>query len=247
MPGFSLDELTEVEFDDYVKERFGETEEYKERQKRTSLIKQTNKLINEQKKITPELQAMKEALSEEQYSKAVFYGKESLKKTNHHAYALRKLLSELGYEEDLSSAVHSDIHLEGGIEEDILHIILPDLLPDKVKQGESRRYAEITHMYMVAFKEFFDKGRFPIYEQKAVLVFLNYYESEQSLKDHDNFETKQIIDILSAFLLPDDNPKWCANYMDYKMGEHNHTEIYVVPYSKFMDFFSKEMVRKKEP
>lgn len=239
---FSLDKLTEVELADFVKEHFGDTEEYQENKKRHSLINRCKKLIKEQEQICSESREMYQSIEKEQYAKAIFYGKESLKKANHNAYSLRKVLSELGYEEELISTDFPKIKLTGEIEDDILHIVLPDLLPDKVEQGEGRRYSEITYTYTSAFKNFFTKGRFPIYEQKAVLVFINYYLDEQHLKDHDNFETKQIIDILSIFLLPDDNPKWCANYMDYKMGEYNHTEIYVVPYSKFMKFFTKTLI-----
>ena len=237
---FSFKNLPEVEFENYIKDQFGETEEYKENEKKNHLLKEFKKLLSETEKIQLGIQNTYDSIYESNYKKAAFYGSDALKKSNHVTYRIRRLLAEFGIEEELTLSAATSFDVIGQIEGEILHLILPDLLPDKVKEGESKRYAEIAHTYLTAFQKFFSSGRFPVYESKAVIVFYHYYKNEKFLKDHDNFETKQIIDILSAFLLTDDNPKWCSNFMDYRMGDTNHTEIYIVPESQFIDFLKNK-------
>lgn len=234
---FKLEELTEVELEDYVKQSFGHSDEYLERKKYRNLLRHYNTIISLCKEREDLLHLAKNYLEKEKFEASIFYTKDALKKENRILYQLRNLLRQMGAGEESYGCLASPVSVTGSLENHILHLVLPELLPDKVQQGEAYRYSEITAAYLSGFQHFFSKGRFPIYEQKAVLVFVNYYQSEQDLKDHDNFETKQIIDILSAFLLPDDNPKWCAHYMDYKLGATNHTEIYVVPFSQFLPFF----------
>lgn len=233
---FNLEELTDVEMEEYLVQSIGGTEEYNEKEKRDVICKAFRRAAAEEQKIGNDLKNAEFSLNDLNYSKTVFWLKCVTKKTEHFLYSVRKLILEMGDSEDIYLDDETSIQIVGERQDDILHLILPCLLPDKVKQGESSRYNEIIHAYLPAFRNFFSHGRFPVYERKAVLVFLNYYDSEQHLKDHDNFETKQIIDILAAFLLPDDNPKWCAHFMDYRMGDSCHTEIYVVPYSKFTGF-----------
>lgn len=234
---FSIENLTDAELEQYVQDQFGQTQEYQELSKKNTLLKQSNSLIKDTEALLKPLNTQQAHLSTEEYDKAIYDGKYALQRANSIANRIRKLLSELGYEEDVFSMREESMRIEGSLMDgDVLHIILPELLPDKVLQGDTGRYAQIASTYSVAFQSFFGEKHFCIYEQKAVICFINFFTKEQELKDHDNFEVKQVIDILSAFLLPDDNPKWCANFMDYRMGEWCHTEIYVVPESKFQNF-----------
>lgn len=237
---FTIDELSEVEMDEYIRESIGHTEEYQESVKKGSIIKELNKILSSLKTIGDEVKLMKTAVINEDYEEAAAFGRSAYKKSKQCSNSICKSKEELGVEEQYSvNWGNSDYVIKGDRQGEILHIILPELLPDKVQQGEQSRYEEINHTFLPAFQNFFAEGRFPVYESKAVLCFINIYESERQLKDHDNFEIKQVIDILSAFILTDDNPKWCSQYMDYrmgKMGEKCHTEIYVVPQSQFIEF-----------
>lgn len=236
---YGLSNLTDVEIETYVSESFGHTDEFKQISKKNELIKNLKTLSKEIKSLDKDIALMKDIIQVEDYDKIEVVGKGAVRKAKHCLYSTRKILTEVGYSEDLYAEYNDEMQITGTNKDGILHIILPELLPDKVAQGEGSRYDEITRLYLPAFRNFFSKGRFPIYESKAVLCFFNYYTSEQELKDHDNFETKQIIDILSTFILPDDNPKWCSHFMDYRFGDKCHTEIYVIPQSKFIEMWNK--------
>lgn len=240
-----INELSDVEIEQYVKESFGHTEEYKETKKKNVLIKRIDTTIKSVNALNTELRFLSDIIKYDEYEKASSIGRAALAKANRCAGSVRNITMELGIPEEEDSStehVHQELILSGEAQNGILRIEIPELLPDKVKQWESGEYNRIYHKYLPAFQNFFSKGRFPIYESKAVICIYSYYENETQLKDHDNFEVKPIIDILSAFLLPDDSPKWCANFMDYRMGEKCYTEIYVVPYSIFGDFFENNKV-----
>lgn len=239
---FKIDELSDVELEEYVKENIGHTEEYQLSLKKNEIIRNLNRIQSILHSTEDDIKLMKTSVMNEDYERAAVFASSAYKKSKKCSNSICKSKEELGVEEKYNSGLgDSDYTIIGDRRGDILHIILPELLPDKVQQGEQSRYEEINHTFIPAFKRFFAEGRFPVYEKKAVLCFINIYESERQLKDHDNFEIKQVIDILSAFILTDDNPKWCSHYMDYKMGkagEKCHTEIYIVPQSQFRDFFN---------
>lgn len=238
---FKFDELSDVEIEEYVKDNIGHTDEYQESLRKNTLLKNIDRALSSLKSVMEELKLVKVSVNDEDYEKAFAFGQSAYKKVNRCSNSICSIKEGMGVEERFHYDKDVDYNVTGDIQGDILHIILPDLLPDRVQQGEKFRYDEINHVFYTAFQRFFSKGRFPVYESKAVICFINVYESERQLKDHDNFEVKQVIDILSAFVLTDDNPKWCSHYMDYRMsriGEKCHSEIYIVPQSRFVDFLN---------
>ena len=127
----------------------------------------------------------------------------------------------------------------------ILHIVLPILIPKRIKVNEKYRFKELQRIkssFCAGIEEWFwDRDNFcrkNNYCEKVVLVFLNHYPEEVMAKDHDNMETKPFIDAIAAYGLPGDDPKWCAHYMDYILDGENYTEIYVVPQKYFAEFFT---------
>ena len=91
-------------------------------------------------------------------------------------------------------------------------------------------------MYEPAFSKFFSGRKHVIYSKKAVIVYTHFFSSEREFRDHDNFETKIITDLITANMLLDDSPKHCAIFMDYKMGEQSHTEVDVMPFEELKEF-----------
>lgn len=117
-----------------------------------------------------------------------------------------------------------------------LHITFPDLLPRRIRKDSPYKYSDIVQMYEPSFRRYFECGKHVIYSEKAAIIYTHYFESENEFVDHDNFETKIFTDLITSHMLLDDSPKYCAIFMDYRIGEKSHTEIDVIPYAKLKDF-----------
>lgn len=122
-----------------------------------------------------------------------------------------------------------------------LHIVFPSLLPMRISDNHSvYSKRDIISMYEPAFRDYFKNKERTVYKKKAVIIYTHYFSDEMNLIDHDNFETKIITDIISSYILLDDSPKHCSLFMDYKIGEHNHTEIDVIPFDGFEEFLQEK-------
>ena len=124
---------------------------------------------------------------------------------------------------------------------DRLHIVFPSLLPKRIeRQNNTAVYtnADIRQMYEPAFSEYFSGRKDTIYTKKVVIIYTHFFSSEKEFRDHDNFETKIITDLITASVMLDDSPKHCAIFMDYRMGEKSHTEVDVIPFDEFEMFLA---------
>ncbi|MBR2401492.1 MAG: hypothetical protein IKB01_01815 [Lachnospiraceae bacterium] len=129
-------------------------------------------------------------------------------------------------------------------ENHILHITMESLLPSRDIGSTNLEYLRDT--YYNAFYERFKDGKFKVYENKVVIVFVQIYANNAPMRDNDNSETKVITDLISTFSLIDDNPYWCNQYFLSEKGEYTHTEIFVVPESQFVEFLINRQ-NKKSP
>lgn len=195
-------------------------------------------------KILSQIKSSHALLEKAAQDKDVFFvnklGNDCLRLSKQYMFALKRYLDKTDTNEVIFAERDSRLHLQGEIlEGNILHIQIPELLPDAVKQGESYRYQEIQKDYIPAFRKLFRELEPITYNEKVVLYFLSSYKKERLMKDHDNFEIKQVIDILAAHILKDDNPKWCSLFMDAKVAEEEKCDLYVVPYRLFTSFLEK--------
>ena len=125
---------------------------------------------------------------------------------------------------------------------DRLHIDFPTLLPKRIGSTNNNAVytsADIRQMYEPAFTEFFSSRKHNVYQKKAVIIYTHFFSSEKEFRDHDNFETKIITDLITGNVFLDDSPKHCAIYMDYMMGEHSHTEVDVIPFEELRYYLKK--------
>lgn len=132
----------------------------------------------------------------------------------------------------LQKAYDSIINVKVEVEDDVTHIIFSDLLPKKIKNGELRDLGNEINTYAAVLNKELEKCNH-FYNEKVVVFFRHIYVKEQEMLDHDNIEIKTVIDTIAVHLLPDDSPKYCAYFMDYEIGEYRHTEIDVIPATKF--------------
>ena len=111
--------------------------------------------------------------------------------------------------------------------EDWHRIILPGLLP-KRKSGSC---AFITAPLTAALTEF-TKARPVQRMRQAVVCFRHLYSSElpeRLVRDHDNIEVKQVLDVIADQFLVDDNGLLCTNLYTSAVSDNEGTEIYVMP------------------
>lgn len=157
---------------------------------------------------------------------------------------IRNLLRKIPVEEEIKeNIIISDVKVFSKIEKekDYLHLVMNNLLPARIKNNKNRAYLlrKLNQEYHKELFPYFKKGKLLIYESKVVIVIINHFSDENSIKDHDNFEIKPIIDTISSFVLPDDNPDYCAHYMDSKYSETAYSEIFVIPETSFAQFIKK--------
>ena len=111
-------------------------------------------------------------------------------------------------------------------EEHWYRIFLPGLLPKK-KAGSC---AFLTGPLSAALTEY-GKWR-PIRRlRRAVVCFRHLYSAglpERMVRDHDNIEVKQVLDVIADHFLVDDNGLLCTNLYTSDMGDREGTEVYVM-------------------
>lgn len=121
-------------------------------------------------------------------------------------------------------------YLENGI-----IIKLPELLPHKptvnVYDHSVQYYYDTDtwrESYYAAFRKEFENGKMKLFEKKAIII-IKHHVSNKKAGDIDNFDTKVIIDIVTDFLLIDDDHKYVCLFMDMVEDEteEEYTEIIV--------------------
>ena len=77
---------------------------------------------------------------------------------------------------------------------------------------------------------------------ECVVCFRNVYiNNGKVIKDHDNIETKQVLDVVTEYFLVDDTGVLCSNFYTTAIGESERTEVYVIPkanFEKWIKFYS---------
>lgn len=122
-------------------------------------------------------------------------------------------------------------------EERWIKIVMPFLLP---KRKISQSCSFITVPLSYALTNFVAKRRIRRID-KCVVCFRNIYTlNGKVVRDHDNIETKKILDIITAYLLVDDTGLLCSNLYTTAIGECEQTEIYIIPkadFEKWLEFY----------
>ena len=107
-----------------------------------------------------------------------------------------------------------------------VQIIIPRILPKKKNFTDKYDIALFRNSYMQSFKRYFSKN--PRHFDKKVMIQIHsVYLKESEMLDYDNMAIKQIIDIITLFLLVDDNPTRYNLYMSAGVGEKRETIITV--------------------
>lgn len=114
----------------------------------------------------------------------------------------------------------------------LVEITLPGLLPKKKQRsgrisdrpGWSRRSDSLLKIIL-----------FPILSRasSASAISMRYLGGRGRIRDYDNLEMKQILDVVCAYLMMDDNGLLCNVYNTTELGEEDVTKLYVMDQDMF--------------
>lgn len=157
--------------------------------------------------------------------------------------------SQAPYDVLVNKSELEDLDLDSAIEENRLQfyynnrtikVVLPSLLPRKEKHdyaNKKTRYFSNPDLdrivYYNSFRKEYEEDNLIPYTERVVLCFTHYFNDDKNIVDAENLNSKIITDVIALFLLKDDSLKYCSVFHTYEIGEHVHTEIEIIPYSKF--------------
>jgi hypothetical protein len=123
----------------------------------------------------------------------------------------------------------------------IVEITLPNLLP-KRKQRHSSEFL-LDPLYFT-LDRYADSNPLPKFRH-CVVCFSHVYNRElpeRRVRDYDNMELKQILDVVSTFVMTDDGGILCDAYNTTELGDTDSTVISVMDKDRFPEWLE---ARKK--
>ena len=123
-------------------------------------------------------------------------------------------------------------------EDDILEITLPCLLPKK-KQRKSTEYL-IDPLYFT-LSSYVRLHTVPHFSE-CVVCFSHIYDKNLSIRrvrDYDNLELKQILDVVCAFVMEDDTGLLCDAYNTTELGDSDCTRITIMGKERLSEWLEK--------
>lgn len=251
-----LMELTEDEFSEFTEELKGLSRNGVEQERAKKLNNTLNKVSRDLSNAIDENKYLKTFFEEKDISGIRKSGAKLLSLINSAKNKVEVFLLNTGNEygnidvlkqinsikADIERFGRSDItkKTEDG---EIVHITFDRLLPKRPKSIDgyvTEKFENIKGSYIKPLIEYFRDKRVFVYEEKAIIIFIHHFSNEHNVRDHDNFELKFIIDCLSAYVLTDDSAKYLAQYMDYVMDDRDFSEIFIMPFSCFSDFWTQK-------
>lgn len=126
----------------------------------------------------------------------------------------------------------------------ILEITLPCLIP-KRKQRRSAEF--LTDPLYFTLSQYADGHPLPKYSH-CVVCFSHIYSRDlpsRRIRDYDNLELKQLLDVISSFIMEDDTGLLCDAYNTTELGETDCTRISVMDKDRFFDWIKERENRLK--
>ena len=114
----------------------------------------------------------------------------------------------------------------------VLEVTLPCLLP-KRKQRQSTEF--LIDPICFTLSQYADAHTLPKFEH-CVVCFSHIYAQElpeRRIRDYDNLELKQFLDVAASFILTDDNGLLCDAYNTTELGEEDCTRLFLMDSTQF--------------
>lgn len=149
------------------------------------------------------------------------------------------LTGRLDAETEVRNTVKKTVPVEiGYTKEGWFSVRLFSLLPRKKHGGVNY----IRSSLYPAMREFFSKKP-PVRYNDCVVIYRHVYAKntpKRKKRDYDNIEIKQLMDVISLYVLHDDGPEFCNVFHCAAEGKANRCEIYVVPQVEFILWLDSE-------
>ncbi len=120
----------------------------------------------------------------------------------------------------------------------VLEISLPCLLPKK-KQRQSTEF--LLDPLFFSLSQYAEAHILPMYRQ-CVVCFCHIYDQTlpaSHIRDYDNLEMKQILDVIATFIMSDDSGILVDAYNTTELGETDCTRICVMSKNRFQKWLAE--------
>ncbi|MBP3784509.1 MAG: hypothetical protein J6I68_14785 [Butyrivibrio sp.] len=207
------------------------------------MIKQKNKIDNNVSRVVLAVEDNDIEMARDESRRAIF----GCQKLEQHLRSFPKVFGLPGALNEIKNELVEDANVSFEVLDDgTLHVVLPELFSVRFRGGVmTEQYDNVRSRYVAAFDRYFTDSPFKRYKERVVVLYKSIYKSANDVLDYDNFDLKQITDFISTYCLIDDNPSRMLAISDYEIGEQEHSEVYVIPLSKF-DSYSKDIFRQKD-
>ena len=123
-------------------------------------------------------------------------------------------------------------------EDDILEITLPCLLPKKKQRKSTEFLIDPLYFTLSSYVRNHIVPRF----NECVVCFSHIYDKNLSIRrvrDYDNLELKQILDVVCAFVMEDDTGLLCDAYNTTELGDSDCTRITIMGKERLSEWLEK--------
>lgn len=120
----------------------------------------------------------------------------------------------------------------------ILEIDLPCLLPKRKKRQSTEFLIDPLYFTLSQYSDSHPLKRF----KHCVVCFSQVYSEEfpkQNIRDYDNLELKQLLDVIATFIMEDDTGLLVDAYNTTEIGNNDCTRIFVMDKNRFSEWLKE--------
>lgn len=120
----------------------------------------------------------------------------------------------------------------------VFTIVLPGLIP---KRRQRKNSEFLTDTLCATLNQYADSHPLPKF-QHCVVCFSHIYDQnlpERRIRDYDNMELKQLLDVVAAFIMEDDSGILCDAYNTTELGESDCTCISIMKKERFFQWIEE--------
>ena len=141
-----------------------------------------------------------------------------------------------------SAAVMQGVEIR--YEDGLLEITLPCLLLKRQKRQSSEFLIDPIYAALSQYAKDHPMPQF----RHCVVCFSHVYcheQPERRVRDYDNLQLKQLLDVVSAFIMVDDSGLLCDAYNTTELGDADCTRIFVMAQGQFPGWLERRQNRLK--
>ena len=204
------------------------------------MAKRISSILEEQERLSQTVQAMRKTDIRRYPGNYRVLSSEAARRSEQITCRLRHMVYEttdMDKTEYLLSAADAQgvqIQRRGGV----LEITLPGLVP---KRRRRQNPEFLLDPFTTAMSRFVEEHDVPRYEH-CVVCFAHVYDRKLSryrVRDYDNLELKQLLDVATSFVMLDDSGLLCDAYYTTELGESDCTRMFIMDSRHFPAWLAK--------